>query len=296
MPYCPNCANPVTGRICQYCGYDVYRPPQIPQAQYGPPIGEIIGKSTVAKMGIALLIIGIIGLILAVGVPWIIAEREVGDYYEEIYECQECGYSEDSYFYRCPECESYDVDWDEVYVEGETASFSFNYDLDLVDGDEDDWGLDKFTTGEMEDYFEDTIGQAFIGLILTIVIAIILIIVGIMAFSGRHQTVIFQGLTVIVAAILLIPAVLMIVSGINLVGFNILEGHYNENQEKTGDEVTSSTIYPAGYLVLIFGLIILIFAFTIMIKELHNISSSQQTQSAPIQPRSPQYPGGDFYR
>lgn len=242
-------------------------------------------------MGVVILFFCILSLILAVVVPWIIAEREVGGDYEYTYVCQDCGYSEEDYFFPCPQCDSYDIDSEEEYIEGHIESFSFNYDLELVDGDEDEWGSDEFTSGEPEDYFKDTIGQAFIGLIFAIIIAIILIIIGITAQSGGRSKAVHQGLDAFVAVILIIPAMMVLVSGLNFVGFNILEMHSNSNTEALGGEVDSSTIYPAAYLMLFFGLIIFIMALYLTIKEIRTLSLSQQS-AQPQKPLSPQYPGG----
>jgi hypothetical protein len=308
MEYCPNCGRNAGGRFCQFCGYDLFRGPVQQQTQYapqqyqgatvpvqyGPPIGERIGSSPMAKMGVIILILCILGLILAVVVPWVIAEKDVGGDYEYTYVCQDCGYSEEDYFFPCPRCDSYDIDSEEEYIEGHIASFSFNHDLELVDGDEDEWGSDEFTSGEAQDYFKDTIGQAFIGLVFVMVIAIILIIVGITAQSGGRSKEVHHGLGAFVAVILIIPGMMILVSGLNFVGFNILEMHTNSNTEALGGEVDSSTIYPAAYLILLFGLIIFIMTLYLTIKEIRMISLSQQS-AQPKEPSSPQYPGGGVH-
>jgi uncharacterized membrane protein len=308
MEYCPNCGRIAGGRFCQFCGYDSFRGPIQSQTQYspqqyqgatvpvqyGPSVGESIGSSPMAKMGVIILFLCILGLILVVVVPWAIAEREIGGDYEYTYVCQDCGYSDEDYFFRCPRCDSYDIDSEEEYIEGDIASFSFNYDLELVDGDEDEWGGDQFTEDEAaEDYLKGTIGQAFVGIILSLIIAIILIILGIKASSSRGQTASFHGFGAVMAAILIIPSLMIILSGINFLGYDIQEMHQESNFEELGIEVSSSYIYPAAYLILLFGFIILIIALVLTRKEIRKISSSQQIQSK--QPEYPQYPGGGAY-
>jgi hypothetical protein len=251
-----------------------------------------------AKMGIVLMIFAIIGLVIAAVVPWIIVEKEV-----EGYVCQECGYFDEEYFWQCPDCFSWDVEFEST---GEKESFSFNGDLELVDGDEDTWGGDEFTTfDDMEDYFKGSVGLAFWGFLLVIIIAIVLIIIGVMAAAGRPSAGLLRGLGVIVAALLIIPGAMIMVSGMNFLGFNITEMHANGVTEDLGGDVTSSTLYPAAYIILIFGVIIFLIAFIITKKELQKVTPLPQTQQTapyqqtqppmqPQQPMPPQYPGGGY--
>jgi MFS family permease len=235
------------------------QPYQYPPPRTGPPIGAIIGQSPIAKLGLVVMIIAILGLILAVAVPWITEERETGG--------------------------------------GDKETFSFNYDLDLVGGDEDDWPYgDQYTPlDEQEDYIKGSIGLAFIGLILTMVLAIILIVLVIMAHSSNYPKGIFHGLGAIIGAFMLFSGVMVIISGMNFLGFDITELHDNINTEDLGGEVTSSTIFPAAYIMLILGLIILILSFIIIRGELGSISVSQPSQQ-PVHPQTqyPQSPGGGY--
>ena len=285
MPICPNCNTEVTGNFCPFCGLSVaqmpaqpqiqpfpqqyQQPPGAPPAQYGPPIGVLIGRSPAAKIGIALMIIAILGLILAMIIPWITVEKEVED--------------------------------------GGKENFSFNHDLEIVDGDEEGWGGDEFTThDETEDYLRGSIGLSFIGFILAIVLAIVLIIIGVMSYSSGYTRNLFHGLGAIIGVILLFSGIMIIVSGMNFLGFNIAEIHSNSVTEELGGEVSTSTVYPAAYLVLIFGIIRFLISLVITKKELSNTSPTQlptrltaqppaQPPMQPQQPSSPQYPGGGVH-
>ncbi len=314
MAICPNCNVDVTGTFCPLCGLNIsqipaqqpatgaqpgqYQQPQAgpyPQqyqqqpgalpAQYSPPIGVLIGKSTIAKMGIVLLLIGIIGLILVLALPWISVEQDIGGDYEWV--CQDCGYSDPDSYWQCPECDSTNIEFELTNTERDT--FSFNNQLELVDGDEDDWGGDEYTDhGETEDHFKGAIGLALIGLIFSIIMAIIIILIGAMTSSGRYRTGFLHGLGAIAGGLLLIFAVMIIVSGTNFIGFNITEMHANSNIEDMGGEVTSSTGYPAAYLALIIGIVIFIIALLIILRELNQTMPSSQAQPPAQPPGQPQ--------
>jgi MFS family permease len=237
-----------------------YPAPGAPPVRYGPPVGVRIGQSPVAKLGIVVMIIAILGLILALAVPWVTVEQETGS--------------------------------------GDKETFSFNYDMDLVDGDEDNWYAgDKLTNDdETEDYFKGSVGLAFIGFILVIILAIILIVIVVMSYASNYPRGVFHGLNAIMGAVLLIPGIMIIISGMNFLGFELAELHANIMSDELGYDVTSSWIYPAAYLVLIFGFIILLISFIILNKELKSTFPSQPTQPAiqPQRPQSPQYPGGGY--
>lgn len=308
MAICPNCNVDVTGSFCPICGLSVaqmgapispaaqqpvQQPMQQPGAQpqsqayqqpyqqppgpqpggppgaYGPPIGVLLGRSQLAKMGIVLMILAIIGLVLAAVVPWISVEMEIND---------------------------------------DNESFSFNNDLELVSGDEDLWwdGDEYTSSNDMEDYLKGSIGLAFGGLFLTLLLAIGLIIIGVMAASGKPSSGLLRVSGVIVAALLIIPGAMMIVSGMNFLGFNISQMHSDAVTEELGGEVTRSEAYPAAYLILIFGFIIFLITFIITKQELQKVTPLPQTQNAPpqqqiqppMQPQQqvpPQYPGGGVH-
>jgi hypothetical protein len=279
MDYCPNCGRIAGGRFCQFCGYDTtlmapqqqtqytsqpYQPPVVP-AQVGPPVGPRIEKSPHIKTGTILVIICIIGIILSLAIPWITVQRE--DY------------------------------------DGNVDSFSFNYDLELVVGDEDKWGYgfqpsDEYTSSdELEDYLKGTIGQSFLGLILAIVIAIGFIMLGIKSSAVRFPGKVSHGIGAFIGAILLIPGMMIIVTGINFLGLEIIELHSQIIEEERGSDITSETFYPAAYLMLIFGFIILIIAFIIIRNELRYMSLYKQTHQGGAQQQSmpPTYPGGGVY-
>lgn len=334
MPICPNDGVEVQGSFCPLCGMSVaqmpvqqpvgqqvqpqtgaapqqyqqpYQQPGMPPARYGPPIGERIGRSPAAKMGVLIAILAIVGLVLSLAIPWISVEKEVGEHYEFV--CQDCGYSSEDYFWTCPDCGGTDIDYE--LVGGKKETFSFNNDLELVDGDDEDWGGDEYTTSnEAEDYLKGSIGLAFLGFIFALILAIALIIIAIMSYTSRQPRSLFHGLGAIIGALLLISGIMIMVSGMNFLGFEIQEMHSDANTEELGGEVTSSTAYPAAYIILIIGIIIFLIALVTARKELRSVQPvqpgtqpvgqppvqqmaqppTQPPVQPPMQPQQPQYP------
>jgi hypothetical protein len=190
--HCPNCGSQVSGNFCNNCGFRIIEntlPQQLPPrykhpsgATHGhrePPIRVAIGKSPIAKDGLILLMISILGLIIFTGVPWIVVEREIDD--------------------------------------GVTGTFAFNYDLKLVWGDEEEWGSDEFSPF-YDDIYKDSIGLAFIGLIFSVVLTISMLITGINSVSGGFKKEFIHGINAIIGVILLIPGTIITVSGMDFIG------------------------------------------------------------------------------
>lgn len=198
----------------QQQGY--YNPPQ------GPSAGQTISKNPLSKLGLAIVIIAVIGLILSYTVPW--------------------GYLD---------YENSNLDDDEKWfghnLENKDEDFLFG-------GDPDDF---KYMSGAP--------GLSSIGLIFILVMGIVAVILGYLkgTYKNRYSTWFsFSGL--IIGAISLIPSLWILTSSMKFVGYNIT---YVLNESET------TYIFPAAYIMLIFGLILFILVLKIIKNESTGITS-----------------------
>ncbi len=164
----------------------------------GPPIGQLLQQSLLAKLGLVITILAIVGLILSFVVPW--------------------GYT------------------DAKYVKDDY----FGHDFE----NSDDQKL--FGSTDYGSYYYGIPGMADLGLVFLMILGIISIIWGIMGGSMQNRYSWFSLVGLIIVALAFIPSLWVLISGIRCVGINI---NYALN------EANDSYLFPAGYIMLIFGLI-----------------------------------------
>jgi hypothetical protein len=186
MNPCPNCGNPVTGPICQNCGFNVA---QMPQQQYQqpyqqpyqrPPPRPLPGKATAA---LVFAIITLIMLIIAGAVGWWSMSMEA--------DIETNWYSMSSDY-------QFDFTFEEII-----------YDMrSTTDGDSDSQDGDENLDGDMEDVGGLT-GLIFtlgiVMVIIVIVLLIILLMIGYTRSPGMSMyTRLFKNLTLLFTFLALI--------------------------------------------------------------------------------------------
>lgn len=232
-----------------------YQPPYYRPPVYGPTIGERISRSFGAKIGIGILIVSIIGLILALLLPWVMY-----DYHPE---------------------------------DSEGWSAFYDHELEKMSGD--DTAPENFGGGVYQDFYKDRSGMSIFGFILGIIFGCILIGFGMIDLS-RYSNLTHTTNT-IMGALLLFPAILCILSATSFMNLMIMSIH---NSGLFGSDV--SVIPLAGFVVLVFGIIILGMAIALMRREIRSITPSKVPPRAPpvqptppYQPQPPQYPPQQQY-
>lgn len=222
------------------------QPNQYRQPQYGsprpmgPPIGQIITQSSLAKLGLVLIILAVIGLIISFAVPWAM------------------------------------IDWKDCSLDDDEKSFG--HDFENSEGNHfaslPIAGIDSVGTGgntdDMEDYLEGIPGLVDIGFVFFIILGIVSIILGVIIAYQKNRYQNFLTLTkLIIGVTSLFPAIWITTSGFKLVGINI---NTALNSEALKDVLAEdlSIWFPAGYIVLIFGLIFLILTLILIKTALSN--------------------------
>jgi hypothetical protein len=72
-------------------------------------------------------------------------------------------------------------------------------------------------------------------------------------------------------ALIILPAVMILFSGMRFLGSDISEMHSNAVIEDLGGEVTTSVMYLAAYAMIVFGILILIFGLVLMKKGISRV-------------------------
>jgi hypothetical protein len=230
----------------QYGQNPNYQQPNYPQQpnqynpQYGsprpmgPPIGQLFSQSTLAKIGLVITILAIVGLIISFAAPW--------------------GYTDDK---------SFKDDY-------------FGHDFENSDDQK------MFGSEDYGGYFYGTPGMADIGLVFLMILGIISIIWGVIGASMQAKYAWFSLVGLIIAAMAVIPSLWVMIAGMRSVGFNI----YNAL-----NETKDSYLFPAGYIMLIFGLIFFVLVLK-MLKD-QNLSLGFSGGSGSGFPQMYFFKGGD---
>lgn len=232
------------------------------QPYYGPSIGERIGRSFAAKIGIAILIISIVGLILAMVVPWAMYEYNP--------------------------------------TTGEGYKGSYNYDMEKTSGD-DSAPEDFPGSDDSRNYYSERAGFSITGFILGIIFGSILIASGMITLP-RYQNLLHIANTII-GGVMLFPAALCMTSGSSFINLMLMEAHSNTALKDLGFDVTTSVVSPAGFVMLVMGVILLGVTILLIKRELLCIIPSQapsrpspmpvtQMQTTPQQTQPPASGGG----
>jgi hypothetical protein len=264
---------------------------EVGHMQYGgrvPPQGGVKKNNTGLYKGV--MIFAIIGLVMFFVVPWVTVERNYQD--EERYICQDCGYSSEyeSEFedwgtseYECPECNSNDI---RVKTLSGNKYFNFNWDLSLVTGDEDEWGGDElyssdFGGGRAESFTKDTIWLAFWGLLFALILAIIFLSMEMYRpmhyYLYHHRSLIL----IIFSLVLIILSMIIMTSGLRLVNWKVMEFHQEQTAQQLDYEINAHQYHFAGYLMIIFGLILLVISILTMKRNIRQI----ELRNRPHDPR-----------
>lgn len=204
----------------QYGQNPNYQQPNYPQQpnqynpQYGsprpmgPPMGQIFHRSPLAKIGLVITILAIVGLIISFAVPW-------GFYDSDLYEEKFFGH-------------------------------------DFKNSDDD-----KLFDDDSNPYHHGIPGMADLGLIFLLILGIVAMILGFISVSYQKVGKWFSFMGLIVALIAIIPSLLVMIAGLRCIGCNIVS---------TMNEVETMVVFPAGYILLIFGVIFFILVLK-MIKD-----------------------------
>ncbi len=188
------------GQNAPYQQADYQQPPtqgQYTTSRQGPGMGSYFSNK-MAKIGLILMILGIIGIILSFTIPW-------------------------------------------VYVEDESFGHNFKNDDDTQIFDDD-----------VQPYWYGTPGMADLGFIFILILGIIIMIIGIINCNPQYQNPAFSLMGGILAAIGIIPCIMILIVGMRFIGRHI---YYLLN------DVESTATFPAPYIIFIFGLILLILIF-----------------------------------
>lgn len=183
-----------------------YQQPQ-QQGQYspvshGPSMGSYFSNK-MAKLGLIILILSIIGLILSFVAPWVFVDSEGLD--------------------------------DKLFGH----DFENSDDVKLFDDD-------------INPYWHGTPSMADLGFIFLLILGVIIMIIGMISSNPQYKTPAFSLISGILAAIAIIPCIMLLVVGMRFIGAHIINA-LNET------DVTYA--YPAPYIIFIFGLIFFILIF-----------------------------------
>lgn len=195
------------------------QPNQYRQPQYGsprpmgPPIGQMFHQSPLAKIGLVIIILAIVGLIISFAVPWGFYDS---DAYEEKF---------------------------------------FGHDFKNSDDDE-------LFNEDTSPYHHGIPGMADLGLIFLLIIGILAMILGFVSFSYRRGGKWFSFMGLVVALVALFPSLLVMIAGLRCVGFNIFSAL---------NEADPMVIFPAGYILLIFGVIFFILVLKLIKDEIASL-------------------------
>jgi hypothetical protein len=188
----------------------------------GPSASVLFHKSKLAKIGLILIILSIIGLIISFTVPW-------------------------------------------LYFQSDSSDLVLNHDFKDEDGNffgYSDYG-DMYT--HYLSYITDAPTMADTSFIFLLILGIIAMIVGMLKVRFEKIKSLFSLSSVIIGAIALFPSLLVTIAGFRLLGFNVvalLPGTQSLFSMFGG--TAGFTYYPAGYIIIIFGIIMLIFSFMII--------------------------------
>jgi hypothetical protein len=219
-----------------------------------------IVKGMCAKFGFILLIFAIIGMIIFYTVPWFTVSQQVSD---------DDNGSEKEYI------GNYGQDFEWMFGDDELEDQMDEY-MDLPHGPQKS--------------FRDTIGLAIIGLIFILIISIIALIVGWLPRFHDRWPKISRSIDVTFGIITILPTLLILFCGMRFLGLNLEFVHDVIVSDQLGYDVSGWVVYPAAYILLILGIIILYFSISIIKKGMNDIigieyqqrqARSKATQSRP---------------
>ena len=203
-----------------------------------PPAGVLFHRSPLAKIGLAMVILAIIGLIISFFVPW-------------------------------------------VYVSWGSNSITLDHNLKDKDG--------KLFGTEFGYHYEDAVSaleyilcapsMADSGFVFLIILGVIAMVLGMIRVSYNRLHHLFSISAVVIGAIGIIPSLWILISGARFIGFNVysifklstisnLPGFYYPN---------ALEVYPAAYILFIFGIIFMVISSKIIKKESRFLNKENQT-------------------
>jgi hypothetical protein len=186
-------------------------------------------RTPTGRLGLAVVIIAIIGLILAVTVPWITYEVTVGGEYTEEYAVR---------------------GW-------------YNYKMEKIGGDDE--APNKFFSGRLSaagDYFEDSAGLSIIGFIFTTIMGGVLVYLGILSSTMPKFSKFFYHLSNgLIGCILLIFGISIMISGIRFTPIVDNRALLEEYM------VEANILFPCAYIVIFLGFIISLISYVIIKNE-----------------------------
>ena len=225
-----------------------YQSPSPPTEQWQsqPPPGyrpPPIVKGFCARFGFILLIFAIIGIIIFYAVPWFTVSQELSDY---------------------------DNGGDQEYIGNYGQDFEWMFGDDELEDQMDEY-LDYGYGYNSQDLLGDTIGLAIIGLIFILIISIIALIIGWLPNFHDRWPKVSKAIDATFGVITILPTMLILFCGMRFLGLNLEYAHSVSASEHLGYDVSGWVAYPAAYILLILGIIILVFSISIIRQGMNGI-------------------------
>lgn len=199
---------------------------------------EIFNKKPLAKMGLIITILSIVGLIISFSVPWVYLDFD------------NSGLDDDEKFF------GHDLENEDDIHLAEIVSTGGFYSQDVTD---------------YTDFIDGTPSMADFGFILMLLVGLFFIVVSIVEDNTKKslsKLINFFKYSVGLASI--VPALMVFLAGVRFVGINI---NTAENAEVLEDYMLKdlNLFFPAAYVILIFGLIFFFMIFLIVKPDLKSV-------------------------
>jgi hypothetical protein len=183
--------------------------------------------------------------------------------------------------------------------DGDKKKYSGNWDQDLEwkDGDKEmkEMAGKELYKGDSDtqDFIKGTIGLSFLGLIFALILGILAMVFGFIPMIHGRWPKVGSALDSMFGALTLLPAAMILFSGMRFLGNDISEMHQESVINQLGGEVSFWINYFAAYAMIVMGIIIFILALVLMKKGLNRLSYGFKPMSRPAGAPPPPPPPRD---
>ena len=140
---------------------------------------------------------------------------------------------------------------------------------------------------DAQDFLGGTIGLAIIGLIFILIIAIIAMIIGWLPGFHERWPKLSRAIDATFGLITMLPALMILFCSMRFLGMDLEFAHNAAVTEHLGYDVYGWIFYPAAYVLLIIGMIILFLAISIIRGGMEGMIIEDQRQARRAPPTTP---------